>query len=369
MSKKALKTVDTESEDVGAGLIPIENINPLVLFTEDDRSTANDLIAKIRARAESFVHDLETEEGRKAIRRLAREVNASKNELDDMGKKLVEDAKRQVALVDAGRKHLRDAIEDIRKSVLAPHDAWVEAERVRTDALKARLALLRACAVTGPETTSAEIAIALDRAKEIYLVEGDNPFDWQDFQHLADEELQAVTQALNAALPGIKRREEEQAELARLRAESEARAKADEEARIKRETEERERQRQKEAEEKARQEAESRVKAEAERAARAELEAKQAKEREEKARADAERKAAEAAEAATKAEQDRQAREKAAQEAENKRREEDKAHRAKINREALAALSKAVPGLTEQQGIAVLTAIAKGQVAHVRIEY
>lgn len=358
MSKTALKTVDTEAEDIGTGLVPIENINPLVLFTEDTRKTADDLVAKIRAKAESFVPDLETEEGRKAIRKLAREVNASKNALDEMGKKLVEDAKKQVALVDAGRKHLRDAIEDIRQAVLAPHDAWVEAERVRTDALKARLAQLETVASIGPETTSADIATALDRAKEIYLVEGDSPFDWQDFQHLADELYAAVTSNLNAFLPGIQKREAEQAELARLRAESEARDKADREEKIRRE-----------AEDKARQEAENRVKAEAERAARAELEAQQAKEREEKTKADAERKAKEAAEAATKAEQERQAREKAAQEAEDKRREEDKAHRAKINREALAALAKAVPGLTEQQGIAVLTAIAKGQVAHVAIKY
>ncbi|MFA7333385.1 MAG: hypothetical protein WC130_03730 [Kiritimatiellia bacterium] len=369
MSKTALKTVDTEAEDIGTGLVPIENINPLALFTEDTRKTADDLVAKIRAKAESFVPDLETEEGRKAIRKLAREVNASKNALDEMGKKLVEDAKKQVALVDAGRKHLRDAIEDIRQAVLAPHDAWVEAERVRTDALKARLETLDAMGSINPETTSADIAAQLDHAKEIYLVEGDSPFDWQDFQHLADELYAAVTSNLNAALPGIQKREAEQAELAKLRADAEARAKADEEARIQRETEERERQRQKEAEEKARQEAESRVKAEAERAAKAELEAQQAKEREQQAKADAERKATEAAEAATKAEQERQAREKSAQEAEDKRREEDKAHRAKINREALAALAKAVPGLTEQQGIAVLTAIAKGQVAHIAIKY
>ena len=59
--------------------------------------------------------------------------------------------------------------------------------------------------------------------------------------------------------------------------------------------------------------------------------------------------------------------EKKAEEAAQKAREANKAHKAKINREALAALI--LCGLTEQQGVAVVTAIAKGEVPHCKMEY
>ena len=48
-------------------------------------------------------------------------------------------------------------------------------------------------------------------------------------------------------------------------------------------------------------------------------------------------------------------------------REANKAHRAKIHREALAPLI--LLGLSEETGKAVIVAIAKGDVPHVRLEY
>lgn len=72
-------------------------------------------------------------------------------------------------------------------------------------------------------------------------------------------------------------------------------------------------------------------------------------------------------EAAIEAERSRVAAAEEEDRAATAKREANKRHRAKVNNEALAALITA--GLSDAAGMAAITAIARGEVPHIKISY
>lgn len=308
-------------------LIPIESINAIDVFTG---GKLDDLLAKIREETTALVPDVSTVAGRKEIASLAYKVARSKTTIDDAGKQLVADWKRQAGEVDAARKRASDYLDDLKDEIRRPLDDW-EAEQER---------------------------IAREKA----------------------EAEEAARQAEEAArLAEIERREAE------IRAREEAIAKAEREAAEKAAAERAEKERT-EREERIRQEAEERARREAAEAVeRARMEAEAAKEA---ARLAAERAEQERVEAAAKAERDRQeairqaeqrareeaeakerlrAAEEARIKAEEERRAADREHRKTINNAALCALTD--EGIDEDVARKVITLIASGQVPAVSIRY
>ncbi|UOA14485.1 hypothetical protein [Sulfitobacter dubius] len=283
----------------------------------------DDVISRIEVEVRSHAPDPSTAKGRKAIASLAHTVARSKTTLDAAGKSLTDDARKQIAAVDAERRKVRERLDALKAEVRKPLDEWEAAEEERVERLKAALQSLTPAPVQllDTETITAEI----DRIKAISVDDS-----WAEYQEIADAKKEHALTDLTQWHDAAKVREDQAAELDRLRAEAEERARKDaEEAAAKAEAE-------RQAKAKAEQERLAAEKVEADRIAAEEAEARriEAEKAEADRREQAEREKAEAAERARKqAEEDAARREQEAAErharelAEAKQREEAAAQR------------------------------------------
>lgn len=326
-------------------------------------------LAKIKSELDAFKPDVSTKKGRDAIASMAHKVAKGKVALDNIGKDLVAELKKQPGLVDAERKRMRDLMDQWKDDVRRPLTEWEEAEEARQQAHKDRIAHI---ADTGRDLDGLDSGALAARLSEVEAVTVDKAFE--EYTAEAAMAKDRATKALRGALELRAKQEAEQAELEKLRAEAVVREQKEREERIAREASERA---QREAEAKAQAEREAAIrreqeaKAAAERrelelkltAERAEREKAEAIQREQQAKADSERRAAEA----VAAEQRRVAAVAAAEAAEAKRREKDKAHKAAINRAALDAFIAG--GLTEECARTAVTLIAKKSIPAVQITY
>ena len=306
------------------------------------------LIEEIRAKAKSVVGDINTAKGRKAYISMAATVRSSKVAIDDAGKALVAEMKKRPALVDASRRKIREALDELAIEIRQPVTDW-EAEQERIKAEEA-LEAAHTEALEMNEAFDKAAAEKLESDHEIALLMNDN-FDRD--------------RAEAARLAEQQRIEHEQ----RIAREAEERAKREVEEKARRDREESER-RERELQAAAEREKQERIAAQE----RAEREAKEARDMAElkakRAQEKAEREKQEAIEAerrkAALAEQARIAEEKRIKD-EAERRARDTEHRRNINLAAVSALVES--GLTEDCAKACITAIAKGQVPAVNINY
>ncbi|MCE9567458.1 MAG: hypothetical protein K8U57_36110 [Planctomycetes bacterium] len=375
-------------------LVVVDQLKPLDIFTPQGTS---EILDRIKKEARSHVLDISTQTGRDQIRSLAHTIARSKTLLDDMGKELVAEQKKQLALVDGERKRIRDELDALKEEIRTPLTEWENAEKQRVESHEAALSVFEALPrfdVPHPATTEVQ--------KRLESVETANARDWQEFGKRAQLAYDAARKSLSGTLAATQKYGGEQAELERLRreeaerkarerdeqlrAEAAAKAKAEAEekarmeaaaeaARVKAEQEKAEQERVRIQKEK--EEAEARAKkAEEDRLAaiaKAEVDRKAAEEKAERDRAEAERKSKEAVEAASKAERDRIDAEKRAEAEAAVKREADKKHRSKVNNEALNGIvthcNSGVIDITPEIAKAVVEAIAKGLIPHVKINY
>lgn len=309
-----------------------------------------ELFERIAQEARSHVPDVTTKKGRDQIGSLAMKVSKSKTFIEKCGKELVADQKAQIKLIDDDRIATVKKFDELRNEILAPRDAWEQAEKDRVAKHEEAIQFIK---------NHSYISDA-----SVLKIKGDIEFlenlsigpQYEEYEEQAKLAKFETLEVLRRALVEREKYEAEQAELERLRQAEQARLQHEHEERIAREAAEKAT---REAEEKARFEAErvQREKAEAEqREARlkaekeaAELRAVQAAENERK-RIEAEQFAQ--AEAARKAEEARQA---------------DVEHRRWINNEVLIALKE--QGFDEVAAKKIIAAIAKNQIPHVSIKY
>ena len=326
-------------------------------------------LQQIRAHLDTFEADVSTKKGRDAIASTAYKVAKGKTALDNLGKALVDEMKREPAMVDAERKRMRDLMDQWKEEIRKPLTDWEEAEEARQARHKAGIEWFQLRAKEYHDLDLQELRSSLAEV-------GSKVVDpaWEEFEAEAHRAKAKAVEALTAAVAAREKHEAEQAELAKLRAEAAAREQKDREERIAREAAERA---QREAEAKAQAERDAAIKREAEAAAaaerrelelklaaeRAEREKAEAIQREQQAKADAERREAEA----VAAEQRRVAAIAEAEAKEAKRREADKAHKTAINRAALDAFMAG--GMTEECAKLAVTLIAKKAIPAVSITY
>lgn len=395
-------------------LVVLEEILPATIFTPGG---ADDILAALEAKVRAEKTDISTVAGRKAVASLAYKVARSKTALDDLGKNLTADLKKQKDAVDAERRIIWDRLESLQDEVRKPLTEWETAEKKRVDDHESGIVDLVSLAAFLESEPSAElISERLAELETAYEAR-----DWQEFAQRATEAHQSAKSSLTVRQHQTIQREAERAELVRLQAEEVARKQAERDAEIARQaaesariaaeqkaadearvaaevaeaehkrieqaatdaaaaaeterkraekeaadnlaTEQAERQRA----DRERQEAEDRARqAEADRVA-AEKRAQDAAEQAERDRVTALAKAEEDRLAAINAERQRVADEEARVAAATKAREEDRTHKAKINGEVLAALM--ATGLDADQAKAVVIAIATGVVPHTAISY
>lgn len=340
-------------------LIPLDTLTPAAVFAPGG---VDDILAKIEGEVRGVHTDISTKAGRDAIASTAYKIARSKTALDDMGKALVADWKEKSKKVDAERKKLRDRLDALKDEVRQPLTDWENAEKARVEGHEAEIARIEAMGRFDEPEPSVEAVRA--RHAEYNALPAR---DWQEFDRRAAFAIDETGQRLNHVLALAEKREAERAELERLRAEQAERERKEHEARIAAE-----------AAERARAEAEAKAKREAdEAAARADAERRRVEQERAEAEARAARAEQEAKAAAERAERDKQAavederrraaEAKAAEEAAAAKREANKRHAAKINNEVLAGLTAC--GVDADTGKAIIAAIVRGAIPHVKITY
>lgn len=334
-----------------------EKVNPVELFTSEK---VDELLKKIKERARSFEGDISTEKGRKAIASFAREIASTKVALDDAGKSLVSDWKKQSAAVDAERKKIRDTLDVLKEEIRKPLTDWEEVEKKRVFDRENRLneiANLQNFLVQNPDINQIDAAVL--RLNELTI------FDWQEFSVRAEKIIESVSQKLSEQRKFRDNYDAEQVEINRLREEKAAREKAEHEAKIAAEAA----RLAKEEADKEIFEAERKVEAERRAKEEAERRAKEAEEEKKELERRAEIEKKYAVEAAVKMERERiQAEEKAKAEEVDKI-EKDQEHKAKIHNKVLSAIQTIIDEGGENIGKKIVSHIAKGNVPHVKIQY
>lgn len=331
------------------------------------------------------VPDLSTAKGRARIASLAAQVSRSKTAVEKPGREYLKRLKELPKEVEAELRRFVTECDVIRDETRRPLTEWEQAEESRKNALQQRLNDLRALGdvigADGNYLPSVDIQARISEAKSIALDDS-----WEEVAAEAGVAKDATIQKLEAAFIVAKQREDQAAELERLRVEAEEKARVEREEKLKRE-----------AAEAARLEAEQKAQAEREAAARRELELKIQAEQAERARVEAEQRAErEKKEAAERAEREKQAaidteKRRAQEEADRIRREAeareaariaeqqriaaeeaaraaDVKHRKIVGNEIVTALL-AHTSINREQAIEVLTALKDGLIPRANINY
>ncbi len=327
------------------------------------RGGTDELYERIAQEVCSHVPDVSTKKGRDAIGSLALKISKSKTLIEKCGKELVAEQKAQIKVIDDDRISIVKKLDLLRNEVLAPRDAWEQAEKDRVAKHEESILSINfyKTAVIA-DKDSVWLKGVIRNVEEIVI---DSSFE--EFEEQAKIAKYETLEFLRTTLAAREKYEAEQAELERLRKSEQERLQREHEERIAHEAAERVRL---EAERKAKEEAERVEREKQEAIAKAEREKAEAEQRE--ARLKAEKEAAELrAQHAAEAERKRIEAEQAAKlEAERKAeeaRQANQAHRKKICNEALKGLLAL--GIDEAKGKEILQAINKGLVPHVSIKF
>lgn len=351
-------------------LIEIKNL--LQVFSTPKGLDA--IIDKFEAEVKTIDRDVSTGKGRDNIRSIAFKLAKLKNALDKMGRDLTEEQRTVIAAVNAERSRAWDRMEALQESVRKPLTDWENAEKGRVAAHEAGIAEIEALAAFDAVPTTEQIEARLAAFLALPVRE------WQEFAGRHEDVHAKTSERLLARITVARQDDADRAELARLQAEEQARLQKEREDKIAADAKA-------EAEHVAKEQADAlaaKVKAESEAAAKREQDAIEAVKKAEAdkialtEKAESDRIAAlEKAEADKKlAEQavlDKIAAEKAAADKITAAREADIEHRKKINNEILNAIvsvcnSESV-NVTPEVAKALVLAIAKSQIPHIKITY
>jgi DNA repair exonuclease SbcCD ATPase subunit len=330
------------------------------------------LLAEIEAKAMAMVKDLDpaNKKDRDMMKSAAYKVSQSKAEIDRLGKALTETQRKEIDAVNAGRNAADKFLTALRDKVKRAADDWEAAEELRVSKIKMRIAEIKNHGMTADDDSD---AVRLNAENTKTLSEN---FDFAEFKAQADDAVQSALSELRVIYAASKRREDDAAELARLRAEADARAEAD---RIKAELDAAEvlrKEAQNRAEQEARDKAERDAKFASEQKAREEEAARRAQEEERavaaKREADLIREKQEAEERhkreienAANAERARIAAEKKADDDARAKREADAAHRKNIHTAIANALRSMAGNATPE---AIADALIAGKVPHCEVK-
>lgn len=328
------ETEDTKSQ----ALVTLPEQPSLRQMLEDPkhervRQLAEDVTKLVRS---TVLPLADTPEHREEIKSFARKIQKTRTTFENMGKAIADEVKDIPNRVDKGRRLFKTTMEGLEDDVLAPVKAWQTREDARIREHTNRIERIRTYG-----SQAATFGKTAAQLRELLAIASAEPPENQDeFAEEYDVALRATNGILLAAIAEAERVEKEREELAKLRAEKEA-----QEA------------------QKAAQEAEEKRKADlaaAEELGRqkAALEARQAAEQAERERAAKEAADKAAAEAARR---------------EEERRAANKAHQGKINREIAAKIAEVISSIAydnrEDIAKAIVTAIAKGEIPRVAIDY
>ena len=299
-----------------------------------------------KERARGLVADPATKDGQIARKSLAKKIGQIQKAIEDKGMEIARILKAKPKEVDATRKRVKDALLSYKDEVLAPLK--------EIEARQAEIVEISNLPAQGVGCDSSGLSEILER------LDGYAMKDWKESKDDAEDAIREARRQLTDMLARQEKAEADARELEELRKHKEEIERAEREKR--------------EAELKKAQEEAARLAKEKEEAERKAREAEEAKLKAEEDKAEAERKANEAMDKLT--EDQRQVVD--SPKVEPLFPEMDREHKRKVNNEALDAIAKMDELLKLTGGDvndaksvakAIVTAIAKGQIPHVRMMY
>lgn len=208
----------TESTDIA---VMVTANAELVLLHPEKRE---ELYAHIRQEIESFVPDLTTDRGRKAIATLARKVVSWKSFIGEAKAEMKKEWIEKGRKVDAEWRTVEADLDALRDQARKPLTDWETAEETRKAGARNIIDILNAAAVVPIDATVASVKATLEDIRGV---------DTDSLEEFAETALAAKKQAfgsLSAAIVRLEKAEADAAELVKLRAANEARELAEKEA-------------------------------------------------------------------------------------------------------------------------------------------
>lgn len=316
----------------------------------ENQAALEEIISKIETESRSITFDVNTKEGQATCRSLAAKIASAKSTLDKAGKAKKDEYTVTTKLIDADRNLAKDRLQKLQDEIRQPLTELEQREKQRKAQHEINLSMISDFTdLIGAQSSTISERITALQDKVI-------SDEWEEYKAEALESKDSVLKALRTEFEMVKKREDEQAELARLRAEQAQRE-------------------QQEREERIAQEATAKAKADAERQARqvaqeAERKEREAKERE--ARLIAEKEAAELrakqqAEEAAQRERDAIEAERLEAERLEAKRQANKKHREAVFFQAKDDL--VAGGIDEEIAKQVIKLIHANKVANVTIKF
>src|SRR5260370_1298109 len=202
----------------------LETLTPAVIFAPGG---VKDVLDKIAREVRGIETDISTKAGREAVASLAYKVARSKTALDKMGKDLGENHYKSWKAITAERARIETELDALRDEVRQPLTDWENAEKDRISGHEEALATIELMAnMVDPQPTSESIKLRIVALSELPVR------DWKEFGERAADALKVSLVSLQDALAVSEKREADQAELARLRAEQVAREQKERDDRI-----------------------------------------------------------------------------------------------------------------------------------------
>lgn len=344
--------------------------NVIVSAFQTENGTKS-LFEKIATEARSVIFDMSVKKERDALKSFAYNLARTKTTVDNYGKEMVAEIKKQSGVIDADRKFWRDNMDLLQEEIRKPLTDFENAEKDRVAKHEGAIEAIKNFANNNSLITanSSMIEGAIATLNDQVI---DSSFE--EYEEQAKLAKLETLETLRNALSETQSLEAERAELERLR-----------QADIERQQKERDEKIAREAADKARVEAEAKALADRKRAEQEKLEAEQREARlkleKEQAELREQQLQQQAIEREKQAEIDRQKAVEAerlrieqevkakadAELKEQQAREANKAHKKKICNEALQGLVSI--GVSEELGKQILQAIHKGEVPHVSIKF
>ena len=211
----------TEIVEQSKELAIMENLTPEI-FTGDALEKA---LAKVRADALSIVSDATTPKGRKEITSRAHRLRLSKAPITDLGEKINKAKRAEIKDIGLKCETAVKEIDSIIAEVRKPLDEYEAIELTRTTGHENALSELVRIRLYDMNTTSEQIHAKMEETKAVYGAR-----DWQEYAEKAHAATLTNLETLDAAFAVVKQRENDQAELKRLK-EIEAQRKAEQDER------------------------------------------------------------------------------------------------------------------------------------------
>ncbi len=206
-----------------------------------DNKAREQFYSYIKREVESFVPDVTTDKGRKAIASLAYSVSRSKTLIEKAKADLKREWLDKSRAVDTDWRAVERELDDLRDKARKPLTDWEAAEEARKSICKNTIDRLNAAAVVGIDATVESVHTTLADLRIINTSED----AMQEYSTMATEAKDLAIRSLSSALTRLEKEEADRAELAKLRAAHEARIRDEMQAA---ENEERERRAKEEAE-------------------------------------------------------------------------------------------------------------------------